>query len=207
MLGGDELALTFALGRDVVGQGRSRSTSPRCPTCSSPARPARARASWSTRSSRACCARHARRRPADPDRPQAGRARAPTTACRTCSCRHRRARPRPRPPQLGGPRDGGAATGASPARRARNIEAFNDDPGRSRRTERCRTSSSIIDELADLMMREGQKVEDPIVRIAQKARAVGHPPGPRHPASVGQRRDRPDQGQLPVADRVRDGVA
>ena len=34
-----------------------RSTWPRCPTCSSPAPPARARASWSTRSSRACCAR------------------------------------------------------------------------------------------------------------------------------------------------------
>ena len=34
-----------------------RSTWPRCRTCSSPARPARARASWSTRSSRACCAR------------------------------------------------------------------------------------------------------------------------------------------------------
>jgi len=31
----------------------------------------------------------------------------------------------------------------------------------------------IIDELADLIMREGRKVEDPIVRIAQKARAVG----------------------------------
>ena len=31
----------------------------------------------------------------------------------------------------------------------------------------------IIDELADLIMREGRKVEDPIVKIAQKARAVG----------------------------------
>ena len=31
----------------------------------------------------------------------------------------------------------------------------------------------VIDELADLIMREGRKVEDPIVKIAQKARAVG----------------------------------
>ena len=31
----------------------------------------------------------------------------------------------------------------------------------------------IIDELADLMMREGKNVEDPIVRLAQKARATG----------------------------------
>ena len=64
----------------------------------------------------------------------------------------------------------------------------------------------VIDELADLMMREGKNVEDPIVRLAQKARATGHPHGPRDPATVGQRRDRPDQGQLPEPDRVRDGV-
>jgi DNA segregation ATPase FtsK/SpoIIIE, S-DNA-T family len=31
----------------------------------------------------------------------------------------------------------------------------------------------IIDELADLIMREGRKVEDQVVKIAQKARAVG----------------------------------
>jgi DNA segregation ATPase FtsK/SpoIIIE, S-DNA-T family len=31
----------------------------------------------------------------------------------------------------------------------------------------------IVDELADLIMREGRKVEDPVVKIAQKARAVG----------------------------------
>ena len=31
----------------------------------------------------------------------------------------------------------------------------------------------VIDELADLMLREGRKVEDPVVKLAQKARAVG----------------------------------
>jgi len=31
----------------------------------------------------------------------------------------------------------------------------------------------IIDELADLMMREGKNIEEPIVRLAQKARATG----------------------------------
>ena len=31
----------------------------------------------------------------------------------------------------------------------------------------------IVDELADLMMREGKHVEEPIVRLAQKARATG----------------------------------
>ena len=31
----------------------------------------------------------------------------------------------------------------------------------------------VIDELADLMMHEGRKVEEPIVKLAQKARAVG----------------------------------
>src|ERR1035437_8081176 len=31
----------------------------------------------------------------------------------------------------------------------------------------------IIDELADLIMREGRNVEDPVVRLAQKARATG----------------------------------
>ncbi len=31
----------------------------------------------------------------------------------------------------------------------------------------------VVDELADLIMREGRKVEDPVVKIAQKARAVG----------------------------------
>ncbi|MDO8483673.1 MAG: DNA translocase FtsK [Candidatus Limnocylindrales bacterium] len=54
---------------------------------------------------------------------------------------------------------------------ARNIRVFNEtrvDP-----EDRMPYIVIIIDELADLMMREGKKVEDPIVRLAQKARATG----------------------------------
>ncbi|HEX5826537.1 MAG TPA: DNA translocase FtsK 4TM domain-containing protein [Candidatus Limnocylindrales bacterium] len=54
---------------------------------------------------------------------------------------------------------------------SRNIKAFNDsrvDPA-----DRLPYIVVIIDELADLMMREGKNVEDPIVRLAQKARATG----------------------------------
>jgi S-DNA-T family DNA segregation ATPase FtsK/SpoIIIE len=61
----------------------------------------------------------------------------------------------------------------------RNITGYNADPetasdgeaadGR----ERMPYIVIIIDELADLIMREGRKVEDPVVKIAQKARAVG----------------------------------
>ncbi|HEU4918224.1 MAG TPA: DNA translocase FtsK, partial [Candidatus Limnocylindrales bacterium] len=62
------------------------------------------------------------------------------------------------------------------AHNVRNITAFNarpevldpDDPA-----ERMPFIVLIVDELADLIMREGRKVEDPIVKIAQKARAVG----------------------------------
>ena len=54
---------------------------------------------------------------------------------------------------------------------ARNVRAFNEtrvDP-----EDRMPYIVIIIDELADLMMREGKNVEDPIVRLAQKARATG----------------------------------
>ena len=54
---------------------------------------------------------------------------------------------------------------------ARNIRAFNEtrvDPA-----DRMPYIVIVIDELADLMMREGKHVEDPIVRLAQKARATG----------------------------------
>ncbi|MER3418520.1 MAG: hypothetical protein C4343_05365, partial [Chloroflexota bacterium] len=54
---------------------------------------------------------------------------------------------------------------------ARNIAAFNEsrvDPA-----DRVPYIVIVIDELADLMIREGKNVEDPIVRLAQKARATG----------------------------------
>jgi S-DNA-T family DNA segregation ATPase FtsK/SpoIIIE len=54
---------------------------------------------------------------------------------------------------------------------ARNIRVFNET--RADPEDRMPFIVIIIDELADLMMREGKNVEDPIVRLAQKARATG----------------------------------
>jgi S-DNA-T family DNA segregation ATPase FtsK/SpoIIIE len=54
---------------------------------------------------------------------------------------------------------------------ARNIRAYNDS--RADPADRMPYIVLIVDELADLMMREGKHVEDPIVRLAQKARATG----------------------------------
>ena len=55
-------------------------------------------------------------------------------------------------------------------RTVRNIAGYNDKVAPDARLPFV---VLIIDELADLIMREGRKVEDPIVKIAQKARAVG----------------------------------
>jgi S-DNA-T family DNA segregation ATPase FtsK/SpoIIIE len=54
----------------------------------------------------------------------------------------------------------------------RNIAAYNAS-ARVAPGERMPYIVLVIDELADLMIREGRKVEDPIVKLAQKARAVG----------------------------------
>jgi DNA segregation ATPase FtsK/SpoIIIE, S-DNA-T family len=54
---------------------------------------------------------------------------------------------------------------------ARNIKAYNET--RTDPEDRMPYIVVVIDELADLMMREGKHVEDPIVRLAQKARATG----------------------------------
>jgi S-DNA-T family DNA segregation ATPase FtsK/SpoIIIE len=54
---------------------------------------------------------------------------------------------------------------------ARNIRAYNES--RTDPDDRMPYIVLVIDELADLMMREGKHVEDPIVRLAQKARATG----------------------------------
>jgi S-DNA-T family DNA segregation ATPase FtsK/SpoIIIE len=58
------------------------------------------------------------------------------------------------------------------ARGERNITAYNAST-RVSKAERLPYIVVVIDELADLIMREGRKVEDPVVKIAQKARAVG----------------------------------
>jgi DNA segregation ATPase FtsK/SpoIIIE-like protein len=54
---------------------------------------------------------------------------------------------------------------------ARNISGFNET--RADPADKMPYLVIIIDELADLMMREGKNVEEPIVRLAQKARATG----------------------------------
>jgi DNA segregation ATPase FtsK/SpoIIIE-like protein len=54
---------------------------------------------------------------------------------------------------------------------ARNLAGFNE--GRADPADRLPYIVIIIDELADLMMREGKNIEEPIVRLAQKARATG----------------------------------
>ena len=54
---------------------------------------------------------------------------------------------------------------------ARNLAGFNE--GRADPADKLPYVVIIIDELADLMMREGKNVEEPIVRLAQKARATG----------------------------------
>jgi DNA segregation ATPase FtsK/SpoIIIE-like protein len=58
------------------------------------------------------------------------------------------------------------------AHTVRNVTAFNARPGIGP-DEKMPYIVLVVDELADLIMREGRKVEDPIVKIAQKARAVG----------------------------------
>jgi S-DNA-T family DNA segregation ATPase FtsK/SpoIIIE len=54
----------------------------------------------------------------------------------------------------------------------RNISAYNAVPGMVPE-ERMPYIVLVIDELADLMIQEGRKVEEPVVKLAQKARAVG----------------------------------
>ena len=63
---------------------------------------------------------------------------------------------------------------AREARRARSTNPFTLDAGAARAAAtRCRIIVVVIDELADLMMVVGKKVEELIARLAQKARAAG----------------------------------
>jgi S-DNA-T family DNA segregation ATPase FtsK/SpoIIIE len=54
----------------------------------------------------------------------------------------------------------------------RNIAAYNAAPSMAPE-DRMPYIVLVIDELADLMIQEGRKVEEPVVKLAQKARAVG----------------------------------
>ena len=57
------------------------------------------------------------------------------------------------------------------AAKSRNITDYNET--RADPADKLPMILIVIDEMADLMLREGKQVEEPIVRIAQKARAVG----------------------------------
>ena len=57
--------------------------------------------------------------------------------------------------------------------RVRNIDEYNTKKSSDSSLEKIPYLIVIIDELADLMMTSGRAIEEPITRLAQKARAVG----------------------------------
>jgi S-DNA-T family DNA segregation ATPase FtsK/SpoIIIE len=57
------------------------------------------------------------------------------------------------------------------AAKSRNITDYNET--RADPADKLPMILIVIDEMADLMLREGKQIEEPIVRLAQKARAVG----------------------------------
>ena len=57
--------------------------------------------------------------------------------------------------------------------RVRNLDEYNTKRNRDSSLENIPHVVVIIDELADLMMTSGRAIEEPITRLAQKARAVG----------------------------------
>jgi len=57
--------------------------------------------------------------------------------------------------------------------KVRNLDEYNDKRMKDPNLEAIPHIVIIIDELADLMMTSGRAIEDPITRLAQKARAIG----------------------------------
>ncbi len=57
--------------------------------------------------------------------------------------------------------------------KVRNIEEYHNKSNKDTSLENIPFLVILVDELADLMMTSGRAVEDPITRLAQKARAVG----------------------------------
>ena len=87
---------------------------------------------------------------------------------------------------------------------ARNIRAFNDTPGRPRRPDALHRHRHRRAGRPDDARGQERRGSDRPAR--PEGARDGHPHGPRHAAALGQRRDRPDQGQLPEPDRLRDGL-
>ena len=133
----------------------------------------------------------------DPDGPQAGRARGLQRPAPPARPGHHRARARPRPRSSGPSHEMENRYRRFAGATARNIKAFNDVAGRSRRPAAVHRDRDRRARRPDDARGQERRGSD------RPARPEGardrHPHGARHAAPVGQRRHRPDQGQLPVS--------